>query len=376
MNLIHRNWIAVFLALCLAGLPNVSQAAKRKGKTSRTARKLRKELTGISLFEYSARKGDKTAQYDLGIKYLNGDGVPKDYSQSLLWLKKSAGQGFPEADYNLGLIYFNGWGVPKDPKEAAQWFRKSSRSGVSQAQSFLRGLLESGSVPPDESDLKDLKDLANRGDAQAQYIIGSFYYKGNGVQKDLEEAETWLIKAAESGNVNAQNTMDQIGGMKWNLVRAKGWLKEAGAIMAPEKVSSLKGSAVRAVSKFLPSGIVETLRFFWKIFGLYVVSLPVAWLIWFFPVRVFSKPLYRSFFLALLFTPAIYPESVSTRYGFISGGMVPWSCFFLFDGQLNLWDFCIYSLVPLATVWILSWIFIVHRNRRNAPPKPIFQIPP
>ena len=102
MKQIHRNWIALLLDLCLVGLPNISSAAKWKAKALKTTRILRKELSGITLLEGKAKNGDKAAQYDLGVRYLKGNEVPKDYSKSLLWLKKSAEQGFPQADYNLG----------------------------------------------------------------------------------------------------------------------------------------------------------------------------------------------------------------------------------------------------------------------------------
>ena len=44
-----------------------------------------------------ADEGSATAQYDLGIRYLTGDGVRKDRKLALQWLGKAADQGHTQA---------------------------------------------------------------------------------------------------------------------------------------------------------------------------------------------------------------------------------------------------------------------------------------
>ncbi|MGH6621126.1 MAG: tetratricopeptide repeat protein [Alphaproteobacteria bacterium] len=46
--------------------------------------------------------------------------------------------------------------------------------------------------------------LANGGDAQAQFMMGTIYEQGLGVPKDLAAAARWYRKAAEAGNASAQ----------------------------------------------------------------------------------------------------------------------------------------------------------------------------
>ena len=41
-----------------------------------------------------ANKGDRNAQYNLGVMYRDGQGVAKDYEQAVLWYRKAAEQGF------------------------------------------------------------------------------------------------------------------------------------------------------------------------------------------------------------------------------------------------------------------------------------------
>ena len=61
-----------------------------------------------------AEKGDAEAQYSLGVRYDNGDGVAKDEIEAVKWYRKAAEQNYASAQYNLGLCYYNGQGVAKD----------------------------------------------------------------------------------------------------------------------------------------------------------------------------------------------------------------------------------------------------------------------
>ena len=76
-----------------------------------------------------AEEGDPTAQYELGIMYQNGEGVPQNYSKAVKWFRKAAEQGDSNAQYRLGLKYSVGHGVPQDYSEAAKWFYKSAEQG-------------------------------------------------------------------------------------------------------------------------------------------------------------------------------------------------------------------------------------------------------
>ena len=51
--------------------------------------------------------------------YINGEGTAQDYTEALRWYRKAADQGVPAAQYDVGLIYDNGLGVPRDPGPGA-----------------------------------------------------------------------------------------------------------------------------------------------------------------------------------------------------------------------------------------------------------------
>ena len=58
--------------------------------------------------------------------------------------------------------------------------------------------------------VSDLKTLAEQGDAEAQFVLGSMYRDGQGVEKDLAQTLKWWEKAAELGNVDAQFALGNI----------------------------------------------------------------------------------------------------------------------------------------------------------------------
>ncbi len=70
-----------------------------------------------------AEKGDARAQYNLGVMYASGEGVPQDYKEVLKWLKLAAEQGNAEAQTSLGVMYYKGIGVPKDYNEALRLYK-------------------------------------------------------------------------------------------------------------------------------------------------------------------------------------------------------------------------------------------------------------
>lgn len=57
--------------------------------------------------------GDATAEYNMGVAYARGQGVPQDYQQAADWLRKAAEHGVADAEFALGVAYANGQGLPQ-----------------------------------------------------------------------------------------------------------------------------------------------------------------------------------------------------------------------------------------------------------------------
>ena len=87
--------------------------------------------TALREWKPLAKQGVAFAQYNLGVMYANGQGVPQNYKTAVKWYRLAAEQGKSSAQYNLGLMYDNGKGVPQDYKTAVKWYRLSAEQGLS-----------------------------------------------------------------------------------------------------------------------------------------------------------------------------------------------------------------------------------------------------
>jgi clan AA aspartic protease (TIGR02281 family) len=75
------------------------------------------------------------------------------------------------------------------------------------------------------------RQLAEQGNAKAQYKIGLMYYSGEGVPRNLAEAAKWFRKAADQGSGGAQHYLgmmyDEGEGVPKDLAEAAKWITKA-----------------------------------------------------------------------------------------------------------------------------------------------------
>jgi TPR repeat protein len=83
----------------------------------------------------SAEQGYVNAQYNLGVKYANGEGVPEDDAEAVKWYRRAAEQGSAPAQSNLGALYYDGKGVPQDYVYAYKWWNLAAAQGNEAAKS-------------------------------------------------------------------------------------------------------------------------------------------------------------------------------------------------------------------------------------------------
>jgi len=57
--------------------------------------------------------------------------------EAVVWYRKAADQGYADGQFNLGLMYRTGRGVPQDDVEAVVWCRKAADQGHAQAETCL-----------------------------------------------------------------------------------------------------------------------------------------------------------------------------------------------------------------------------------------------
>lgn len=76
----------------------------------------------------AAEQGDRRAQYQIGVLYYRGQGVPQDFAEAAKWFRRAAERGDADAQFNLGLLYVDGKGMPKDFVRALMWFDLAAAS--------------------------------------------------------------------------------------------------------------------------------------------------------------------------------------------------------------------------------------------------------
>src|ERR1022692_771398 len=132
------------------------------------------EVAGTRDICRAAEQGSAEAQFNLGLMYVNGQGVAKDEKTAVLWYTKAAEQGYAKAQDNLGWMYDTGRGVAKDEKTAVLWYTKAAKQGY----------------------------------ADAQFNLGAMYADGRGVTQDIVSAHMWFYLAARAGNGSAEKHRD------------------------------------------------------------------------------------------------------------------------------------------------------------------------
>ncbi|MBE0545775.1 MAG: SEL1-like repeat protein [Verrucomicrobia bacterium] len=95
----------------------------------------------------------------------------------------------------------------------------------------------------------EVKAKAEKGDAEAQFILAGFYYNGDGVAKDAIESVKWIRKAADQQHAAAQCALgfhyERGDGVSRDLVEAVKWFGKA-AYQGDAKAQFSLGACYRA----------------------------------------------------------------------------------------------------------------------------------
>lgn len=191
-----------------------------------------KQKQAYNLAKLYAEKNNGGAQYRLGLFYLNGIGVDADDSLAYDWIKKSADNGYEKAEiayfkyiserelYDADVLHSVEKIAAKGNSQAlyylAQYYRKinvcnlqyvtyldlSSSRGNSKAIIEYTHYLLKGSYE-DQSKAFSLCKSIEKNNLSAQFLIGQMYYKGLGVEQDLEKAHEYIHRASLAGYAKA-----------------------------------------------------------------------------------------------------------------------------------------------------------------------------
>ena len=190
----------------------------------------------------AAEQGNAVAQYMLGARYYCsgfGGANEKDQREAMKWLHKASDQGIAEAQFLLAWCFRYGQCVAKDEVEALAYWKLTNLSGhtfrfpdaislspenhvlyLKRVKTLEREIAakreakmndayaKKASVPsPKPKTPEEQKLAAEKGDAEAQYMLGVRYYMtgmGGMNVKDQAEAIKWLRMASNQGHSYAQ----------------------------------------------------------------------------------------------------------------------------------------------------------------------------
>lgn len=129
------------------------------------------------------------------------------------------------------------------------------------------GDLASGERAYQEKDyataLKELKPLAEKGNADAQLILGKLYWMGQGVQKDPEQATKLFKASALQGNADAQFFLGSIYLLPHtDIAEGVKWLRLS-AEQGNQDAQWMLGKAYLQGDKELPRDPVEAEMWLW-----------------------------------------------------------------------------------------------------------------
>ena len=99
-NLTATICLAVALLLGSAGV-SWSQDSKRVLPHTKSG----DYATALREWTPLAKQGNASAQFNLGLMYRKGQGVPQDYKTAVKWYRLAAEQGNASAQFNLGVMY-------------------------------------------------------------------------------------------------------------------------------------------------------------------------------------------------------------------------------------------------------------------------------
>ena len=160
----------------------------------------------------AAMKGDPSAAYEVGSRFLEGRGVAANFEEAAKWLDRAAQAGVVPAAFKIGSLYEKGLGVKKDLDIARRYYTQAAGHGNAAAMYNLAVLdAAPGSSQNFESAAQWFRKAADRGVADSQYNLGVLYLHGSrGVEQNLVESYKWFSLAAAQGDADAAARRDDV----------------------------------------------------------------------------------------------------------------------------------------------------------------------
>lgn len=163
------------------------------------------EAEAVRLFQAAAEAGNAQAQNNLGLLRVRGIGVEQDYEAAAHWFGLAVDQGLAEAMRNLSILHESGFGMPVDEEAARVLLGRARAIEVGNVASLIEQLgmpFDDRLVMPDWSLPLDPAEnaAAEAGETVALYRTAFRYLEGLGVRQDTGTGLARLRQAAHHGS--------------------------------------------------------------------------------------------------------------------------------------------------------------------------------
>ncbi len=160
-----------------------------------------------------ANKGRPAAEYEVGVRLVEGKTVSVNTEEAMRWLKRAAKSGIIPAHLWIGSLYEKGLGVEKDLMLARTHYTAAAEKGNAKAMHNLAVLYAEGI--DGRRDYKTaarwFQRAAERGIADSQYNLAILLMRGIGIDQNHQESYKWFALAALQGDREAARQRDDIG---------------------------------------------------------------------------------------------------------------------------------------------------------------------
>lgn len=185
-----------FLAISIDGYMNASARAgvpHAMHELGMRAEDRGDRIAALEWLEKAAECGFAASQCELA-EILEHSAATADSAQRIMrLLRDAADSGMPRAQYKLAQRLRR---IGGDGDELRSWLLAAARGGVAQAQYRLGRDLEQDKVDP--ATIVDwFGRAADRGYGKARLRLASYLERGRGIERNLEAARFWRMRAAE-----------------------------------------------------------------------------------------------------------------------------------------------------------------------------------
>jgi len=182
------------------------------------------------LTERAARNGNRIAMHDLALYYAEGrGGVDADLPIAANWFEKAAERGVVDSQFNLGVLFESGQGLPKNMTDAFVWYSIAAAQGDQFAKTRVEVLKET-------LDQTDLLAAVSRAEKFKPVKIDD---AANGIFRNVAWAKSNDASGQKISQVRqAQTMLTELG---YEIGGADGSVgpKTRAAIMSFERANSL-----------------------------------------------------------------------------------------------------------------------------------------